>query len=387
MTGQHRARRDSRLRTALLPFLGWPGQAVLLYALVRLAGVVGILLTAAPTDVDVLDSLWRWDGRSYVDIAREGYDWSQERRPDGTLRNTNVAFFPLYPGLMAAVAQVSGLSYPVAGLLVSGTAGLVAAVAVGGIARTWLGARATLPAVVLWAAAPHSVVYGMAYSETLFIALAAWCLLLLLRERWLWAGVFAALAGTTRPTASAVVATVGIAALVAMWRARKVLWRPVVAGILAVAGFLLHPVHCAIRLGQWDAWLVQQREGWRSTYDFGASEIELLRDGLSVTTTLRDIDSTLTLLAGALLAVVLVLERARLPLVVYSVTLVAVAWGTGGYHQSKPRFLLPAFPLALVLVRGLAGLRTSSIVVLLAAVVSLASWYGGYLLVLQDLSP
>ena len=40
-----------------------------------------------------------------------------------------------------------------------------------------------------------------------------------------------------------------------------------------------------------------------------------------------------------------------------------------------------------MLARGLAGLRTSSVVVLLSGLVALSSWYGAYLLLLQDVSP
>jgi hypothetical protein len=46
-----------------------------------------------------------------------------------------------------------------------------------------------------------------------------------------------------------------------------------------------------------------------------------------------------------------------LPLLVYSVVIVVLAFVTSGYFGSKPRYLLPAFPLLLPIAGWLAGRR------------------------------
>lgn len=359
-----------------------------LYVLARLAGVIGVVLMARHADVDAFNYLWRYDGRHYVEIARHGYDFSWTHKPDGGLVNTDIAFFPLFPALTAAVAFVLPVGAPGAALLVAAVAGTAAAVAIGVVARETVGPRAAPVSVVLWAAAPHAVVLSMAYSESLFVALAAWCLLFVLRGRWLVAGALAAGAGLTRPTGAAVLLALVAAASVEMWRHRRVLLRPALAVAAAVAGLAVHPVWCWVEVGRWDAYLVMQRDGWHSHFDAGAYEWRLLREMLTEQApNAVAVEGTLTLLVAALLTVVLVLERTRMPLVVYSATLLVLAVGTAGYHQSKPRFLLPAFPLAIALAKMLTGLRTASIAVLLAGLVAVSSWYGGWLLTVAPLSP
>ena len=51
--------------------------------------------------------------------------------------------------------------------------------------------------------------------------------------------------------------------------------------------------------------------------------------------------------AALLCLVLLTLDRAPLALLVYTVALVVIALGSANYFASKPRFLLPAFPLLL----------------------------------------
>ncbi len=74
--------------------------------------------------------------------------------------------------------------------------------------------------VVLWAAIPVGIVLSMAYSESLFTALAAWSLYSVVTRHWIWAGLLASCAGTTRPVGLAVVAAVLIPAAVVLLRHR-----------------------------------------------------------------------------------------------------------------------------------------------------------------------
>ena len=66
------------------------------------------------------------------------------------------------------------------------------------------GRRAGICLAVLWAALPVGIVQSMAYSESLFTALAAWSLWAVLDRRWVLAGVLASCAGLTRPVGAAV---------------------------------------------------------------------------------------------------------------------------------------------------------------------------------------
>ncbi|WP_432040176.1 hypothetical protein [Streptomyces cucumeris] len=71
--------------------------------------------------------------------------------------------------------------------------------------------RTALLTVALWATTPVSIVQSMAYSESLFTAIAAWALCFALQEQWVPAGVLACAAGLTRP--------VGISVGPAVWSA------------------------------------------------------------------------------------------------------------------------------------------------------------------------
>ena len=80
-------------------------------------------------------------------------------------------------------------------------AAIAAVVLVGLLARRLYGAEVAGRTMVLFAVFPGSFVLSFA-AEALLIVLSAACLLFLIDERWLLAGVAAALATATRPTAS-----------------------------------------------------------------------------------------------------------------------------------------------------------------------------------------
>ena len=81
-------------------------------------------------------------------------------------------------------------------------------------------------AMVLFAVFPGSFVLSFAYSEATLIVFAAACLIFLVDERWLLAGVMGALATATRPNGLAVVAACVVAAAIAIpdltFEARKI---------------------------------------------------------------------------------------------------------------------------------------------------------------------
>ncbi len=86
------------------------------------------------------------------------------------------------------------------------------------------------------------------------------------------------------------------------------------------------------------------------------------------------------LAAAGLLAVLLVLDRAPLPLLAYTAVLMVIAFGGAGYFESKPRFLLPAFPLLLPLAAAMAKARPRTAVMVTAVLAGLSYCYGLYLL-------
>ena len=179
------------------------------YAAVRALGLLALFLWSAARDKSAYTLLTaRWDALWYVRVAELGYGY--EVRPANGDVHSNLAFFPLLPWLERLVAAVSPLSYADGGFLVSLVSSLAAAWGIFAVADHVYGRRAGVCAVLLWAVLPVGIVQSMAYSESLFTALAAWSLYAVLTGRWVTAGTLALFAGLTRPVGLAVVAAVWV---------------------------------------------------------------------------------------------------------------------------------------------------------------------------------
>lgn len=153
------------------------------------------LLAAAPhpavTPADFLRSWYRWDAVHFVHIATYGYDAVQE-----------TAFFPLFPALIRLCMFVLGNGHPLAASLLAGNLSALAAfMGVGLLAAGEGGRRAGRHAIRMLAAYPLAFFLAAAYSDALFLACAALCLLAARRGAWAWAALGAFLAALARPTA------------------------------------------------------------------------------------------------------------------------------------------------------------------------------------------
>ena len=329
--------------------------------------------------------LVKWDAQWYRGIAENGYGFTRLHE-DGRLLS-DYAFFPLFPFVERWVGRATGLVPVDAGLLVSLVCSVAAAWGIYAVAAHVYSPRVGVTATVLWAALPVGVVQWMAYSESLFTALAAWSLHAVLTRRWLLAGALACCAGLTRPTGVAVVAAVVVAAAVEhRSRARGTSsgapngLGPVAATLLAPLGALGYLVWVGLRVGDPTGYF-DVTGGWNNGLDGGVAFAAWTGELLGGPAPL----SGLLVLAGvvALIGVLCLTVRQRqpLPLLVFCAVLVTLALTTSGYFGSKPRYLLPAFPLLLPLARWMASrhLWLSSTLLAVLAVVS-AVYGAGWLL-------
>jgi Mannosyltransferase (PIG-V) len=166
----------------------------------------------------LFDTFAQWDSQWFLHIARHGYDSKQA-----------TAFFPLYPLVVRGVSEVLR-SDVAAAVLVSLAAGTVAVVVLHKLARPLLGERGATDTVLLVALYPIAFVFTAAYSDGLFLALAAGSFLAATRRRPLLAGVLGGLACGTR--------LVGLALLPALV---VLLWPRGRRGLLALAPLILLP--------------------------------------------------------------------------------------------------------------------------------------------------
>ena len=356
-----------------------------LFFTARLCGGLVLALVARSAGKQPLLLLGRsWDSVWYLGIAAHGYGLTQRNR---TGIHSDLAFFPLYPGLVRTVTTLTPLDGVRAGLLVSWTAAVAAAYGIY-LLGVWLhGPAVATVLVVLWGLLPHSVVLSMAYTEPVLTACAAWSLYAVLSGRWVWAGVLAALAGLSRPNGVAVAAAVLSAAAQEVWRARgrgvsPRLWTGAVLAPLGWSGYVLWVGSC--RGDPLGGYFTVQRL-WRSRFDFGRGSVRVTEHRLLHGTRLLFPMALVIVMVSGVLFALLIADRAPLPLVVYSGVLLVIALGGSGFFESKPRFLLPAFPLLIVVARALvrtARARPWHAAVVASALAGLSFVYGAYVVVL-----
>lgn len=402
--------------------------ALLGYAAVRALGLVVLVLWSEARGKSAYTLLTaRWDALWYTRVAELGYGY-EVRLPNGDV-HSNLAFFPLLPWLERLGAAVSPLSYADAGFLVGVLASLAAAWGIFAVTDHLYGRRAGVCAVLLWAVLPVGIVQSMAYSESLFTALAAWSLYAVLTGRWVTAGVLASLAGLTRPVGLAVVAAVWAAGIAAFLRERsrsrgegtpfvrdrstapaggartgkRAGARPAVPRVpapdgappapgapgvrlrrglgmllapLGAAGYVLWVGH---RTGGGPLGYLEVQAGWRNGFDGGYA---FARFVAGMFTSFPSVLAGIALVLGVGLVVwlyvVCVRQRQPLPLLVYAGVVTALALCASSYFGSKPRLLMPAFPLLLPLASALARARPPRSALVVGALAAASAVYGAF---------
>lgn len=292
----------------------------------------------------ILDVLTSWDGIWYLRIVRRGYP---EYVPSGITYDdpeARVAFFPMYPWLVRTVDRVLPGGDTFAALVVNLVLGAVFVLLVGLLARHWFGENTARSAMVLASFFPGSFVLSFAYSEALLLTLAAACLLALTRERWLWAGVFAAVATATRPNGVALVAATAVAAFVAIRRSRD--WRALIAPLLSPIGFVAYQSWIDRHAHETRVWFRVQGEAWKEGASFGLTAIRNTLEAFTKPlTSPTDLITAVAFLA-TLLVVWIAWRRVRLPApaAAYSAVIIALML-LPATVTARPRFLFTAFPL------------------------------------------
>ena len=244
----------------------WPGwaQALAVYAAARLVSLL-ILLVAAERQAA---NLWTgaappylefagiWDGEWYRRIAENGYPLPLPRDPAGQPVQSAWAFYPAYPFLVRAVMVLLGTSWTATAPVVSVLLGAAAAVVVHRLFALAAGHRTALVGVLLVVTFPTSPVLQLAYSESLALLLLASALYLLVTRRYVAAVPVVALLGFTRAVALPFAAVVAVHLLRRWWRRREHPFRArerlelVVLGATAAVAGVAWPLVVAAATGE-----------------------------------------------------------------------------------------------------------------------------------------
>jgi len=151
-----------------------------------------------------------WDSGWYFDIARRGYYYGEDGQ-------SSVAFFPLYPLTMRAVAWLFGSSERAvwgAGVAISFVAALAALLVLHRLTERLFHDRETARRTVLYLAIfPFSFFLGTVYPTALFLLLTTLAVSAAYGSRWWLAGLVAGLTTVTRPNGILIGIPLGLLAL------------------------------------------------------------------------------------------------------------------------------------------------------------------------------
>jgi hypothetical protein len=183
----------------------------------------------------LLRSLTSWDGWYYLGIARDGYHADPV---SGAYRD--IAFAPLYPALVRVLSAPWPAFTGIVAILLSNVAFLGALGLLTRLGTIYLGRRRAALAAGLLAIYPFASVFGMAYTESLFLLFMVAAFLAAERRHRTWAGIFLALTVLSRLQ--------GVGLILPLWvlMLRQDGWRPkpsqawLLLGPLAALGFGLY---------------------------------------------------------------------------------------------------------------------------------------------------
>lgn len=151
-----------------------------------------------------------WDAARYGAIASWGYPLTLPMDDQGGVALNNWAFLPAFPFFERVLASATGVSWQLAGVLISVMASGAATVVLYALLRHVTTERAAWWAVVLFSLGPLSFVFVLGYAESLFLLCVFSALLLAVRRRYLLIAPVGILAAFTRPGALALALSLGI---------------------------------------------------------------------------------------------------------------------------------------------------------------------------------
>ncbi len=296
-------------------------------------------------DVAFIEALVRWDAGWYGEIAQNGY-WLKPGQ------QSPVAFFPLYPLVIRAFAWL-GVNRWVAGIAVSFSCAMLALA----LFHRW--AQRVAPehagsAFWLLALYPFAeYLYGVVYSDALFLLCAVGAFLALEKDRPVVAALLGALACACRPVAPAIV--IGLLAR-SIERRRKaglalrfIDFVPALAGLGLVAfmGYLEYrfddPLAFAHVQGA-PGW--EQQPGWRSWLKVAFFDTMFPQVAPAVAVRLGG-HALATI--GALALVVPTFKRLGYGYGVYTLVVVGIPALSSKDFQGLGRYVIAAFPLFVTL--------------------------------------
>jgi Gpi18-like mannosyltransferase len=286
-----------------------------------------------------------WDSSWYMRIAEEGYRFTPGEQ-------SSVAFFPVYPLAIRAV-ELLGPNVYQAGVLVTLLCGPLALMLFLRWARFRVEEPLALQAALLLALYPFTFfLYGVMYSDALFLLLVVGAFLLLEKGHLGPAVLLGVVATAARPVAPAVV--LGLLARRLEWkRERGERWTALdFLPVLSALGFILYMLYLDQRFDAPFAFVEAQaawgqEQGWRSWLKLSWFKTVFSPDSNRETIVRLCVHAALTL--GALALVWPTFRKLGWGYGVYCAVLVGIPTVSTKDFMGMGRYLISAFPLFLTL--------------------------------------
>ena len=286
-----------------------------------------------------------WDSGWYKHIAEEGYSYTPGEQ-------SSVAFFPVYPLAIRAV-EVLGPNVYQAGVLVTLLCGPLALMLFLRWARFRVEEPLALQAALLLALYPFTFfLYGVMYSDALFLLLVVGAFLLLEKGHLGPAVLLGVVATAARPVAPAVV--LGLLARRLEWkREQGERWTALdFLPVLSALGFVLYMLYLDQRFDAPFAFVEAQaawgqEQGWRSWLKLSWFKTVFSPDSNRETIVRLCVHALLTL--GALALVWPTFRKLGWGYGVYCAVLVGIPTVSTKDFMGMGRYLISAFPLFLTL--------------------------------------
>ncbi len=298
-------------------------------------------------DIHPLVNMWsRWDSEWYLSVAKNGYEFTPGKE-------SNVAFFPLYPCAVRALHYIfplrSDAGWLLLGILLSNGSLLLLLVCLNRLVRLDYDDAMAARTVLYLCLFPTTLFLSAFYSESLYLACVLGAFYQARRGRWLLAGLLAALAAIGRAPGGLVAIALGFEYL----QQKKFQWRQIkldcLALLLAPAAVAAHMAFFKWRFGDWFViFKVEAIKSWSRTLTppwvtLGAF-FQRPHAGKGTHDSYLDLVFTLALLCLTIFAAL----RLRLSYAVYAV-LTVIFITSWGYLTSIPRFGVVIFPIVIAL--------------------------------------
>lgn len=290
-----------------------------------------------------LDIWGVWDTFWYMDIATNGYSLPGSNPLDKT--QANYAFFPLYPLLMRGLGQILGNKYYIAGLIISNICLILAGFFLYKLVKLNFNRTTALKSVKYLFIFPTAFILSGVFTESLYLALVILCFYLAKKRNWLFVGVTGFFISSTRSLGVFIIIPLLYEYLREVNFQYKRVRFDILFLLLIPLGILIFGLYNYHLTGDFFAFANIQSTWKRSA----SNPISILINGLYkglFELNMRDLlEASFTIIC--LIIISIYYKKLDISYLLFAIYSIFIPLSTG--LDSLPRFILPIFPLYILL--------------------------------------